>query len=195
MQILMLKGLPAFCIENPLYGIIISMGYVKDLSGNKYNYLKVIERANDRFSPSGARRYYWLCKCDCGVVKEIEASALKSSKIKSCGCRSKDWHKLHSGDKNPNWKGGRIVDSFGYVLLYMPSHPRAKSNGYVREHIVVMESKIGRALLSGENVHHKNGVRSDNRESNLELWVTSQPSGKRVGDLLDYAKEIMNRYG
>ena len=54
MQILMLKGLPAFCIENPLYGIIISMGYVKDLSGNKYNYLKVIERANDRFSPSRA---------------------------------------------------------------------------------------------------------------------------------------------
>lgn len=170
------------------------MREVEDLSGNSYGHLTVISRAEDRFSPSGARRYYWLCLCDCGVQKEIEAGALKSGKTKSCGCRSKDWHRLHTGSKNPNWKGGRIVDSCGYVLLYRPGHHRAKSNGYVREHILVMEEHIGRRLYSSENVHHINGDRTNNRPENLELWNTSQPAGQRVEDKLKWAEEMIKLY-
>jgi len=57
-----------------------------------------------------------------------------------------------------------------------------------------MKEKLGRDLLPGENVHHINGVRDDNRPENLELWVTKQPKGQRPEDLLEWANEIIRRY-
>lgn len=83
-----------------------------------------------------------------------------------------------------NWKGGRTVDQHGYIRLWKPEHPYA-SNGYVLEHRLVMEQRIGRPLLPHEKVHHKNGKRDDNRPENLELWTHKhQPTGARVEDLL-----------
>lgn len=70
---------------------------------------------------------------------------------------------------------------------------RGKPNqaGYVQlsgtyAHRLVMQGKLGRELLPGENVHHRNGDRSDNHPDNLELWYVSQPSGQRVTDLIEY---------
>jgi hypothetical protein len=53
---------------------------------------------------------------------------------------------------------------------------------------------LGRPLYSDENVHHKNGVRDDNRIENLELWSTLQPAGQRVTDKLQWAFEFAGRY-
>lgn len=59
-----------------------------------------------------------------------------------------------------------------------------------------MESVIGRPLLKTESVHHKNGIRYDNRPENLEIWVTGfQPAGQRVRDLVAFAEEVLARYG
>lgn len=91
--------------------------------------------------------------------------------------------------------GGKQIDGLGYVNWMDVTHPMATKNGRVAEHRVVMSEKIGRDLLPGENVHHINGCRHDNRPENLELWVTMQPSGQRPVDLVAFAKEILHRYG
>lgn len=57
-----------------------------------------------------------------------------------------------------------------------------------------MEQQIGRKLLPDETVHHKNGVRDDNRPENLELWSSSHPTGQRVSDKVEWAKMILVRY-
>ncbi|TCO48097.1 HNH endonuclease [Actinocrispum wychmicini] len=57
-----------------------------------------------------------------------------------------------------------------------------------------MEQKLGRPLLVGENVHHINGDRMDNSPENLELWLTRQPHGQRVEDILAWAHAVIARY-
>ena len=74
------------------------------------------------------------------------------------------------GHKHPNWKGGRINDGRGYILIFKPSHPFAKNGRYVYEHRLVMEKHLGRYLKPGEIVHHKNEVRDDNRPDNFRLF-------------------------
>jgi hypothetical protein len=89
----------------------------------------------------------------------------------------------------------RRVDDQGYVHILVPEGtPGRHSNGYVLEHRLVMSEMMGRPLLPEENVHHKNGVRFDNSPDNLELWVTTQPSGQRPDDLCQWAIEILRRY-
>lgn len=82
----------------------------------------------------------------------------------------------------------------GYVLIWKPGHPNAQKSGYVKEHIFVMAEMLGRPVGHDETVHHINGVRGDNRAENLELWVSRHCKGQRVVELVEWAKELLQRY-
>lgn len=62
----------------------------------------------------------------------------------------------------------------GYIAIYFPDHPKCNSEGYILEHILVMEALVGRHLSKDECVHHINGKRDDNRAENLKLMTKSE---------------------
>lgn len=83
----------------------------------------------------------------------------------------------------------------GYVLVFVGKDaPGAIQSGHIFEHRKVMQDILGRPLFADENVHHKNGVRDDNRPENLELWTRSQPRGQRVEDKIRWAREFLALY-
>jgi len=95
----------------------------------------------------------------------------------------------------------RVKSKNGYWLIYRPGHPNAQSRvgkynkGRIFEHIFIMSEHLGRPLKKDETVHHKNGIRDDNRIENLELWKKGQPPGSRVEDKIKWAIELLEEYG
>lgn len=88
--------------------------------------------------------------------------------------------------KRENYGSGWITSN-GYKRLYC-------NGDYNFEHRMVMEEMIGRKLERHEHVHHKNGVKLDNSPDNLELWVSSHPSGQRIDELIEWSIEILQKY-
>lgn len=82
-----------------------------------------------------------------------------------------------AGENHPNWQGGRIKRR-GYVYVFTPHHPFATKAGYVMEHRLVMEAELGRYLEKWEQVHHQNGMKDDNRITNLQIVIIKKHFGK-----------------
>ena len=80
--------------------------------------------------------------------------------------------KYNVGADHPQWKGGRLIDKSGYILI------RVDRRKYIREHRLIMEQHLGRKLQNGEVVHHKNGIRDDNRRANLRYFPSKRAHQK-----------------
>jgi hypothetical protein len=94
----------------------------------------------------------------------------------------------------PGYTKGRRLNGDGYVIRRALGDQRRSA----KEHILVMEKHLGRRLFPTENVHHKNGDRTDNTpppDGNLELWDTSHPPGQRVEDKIAFSKVFLRKYG
>jgi hypothetical protein len=92
-------------------------------------------------------------------------------------------------------KGSGTITKHGYVQIIRKDHPNCHKRGTIFEHVVVMSKFLGRPLAPYENVHHRNGIKHDNRIENLELWSRSQPPGQRVEDKIRWCKEFLDIYG
>lgn len=90
-------------------------------------------------------------------------------------------------------KGSGYITSQGYKII-SKKHPNSSKRGQILEHVLIMSDYIGRPLFKHETVHHKNGIRNDNRIENLELWSHSHPYGQRVEDKINWCKEFLDFY-
>ena len=143
-----------------------------------------VAAANAKRHPADA----WIFKsCEqCGTEVRRQRSQYRNRTFCSVRCRQ----------ENRAANAVRQVTSSGYIKMFVGRHfLGSDSKGHILEHRKVMQEILGRPLLPTENVHHINGVKSDNRPENLELWSTSQPSGQRVEDKLKWAREFLATYG
>lgn len=143
--------------------------------------------------------------CACSYFNKSLGSRAKY--CKPCGIKvSRDNHRKRNRIKNgisltkpilnKKRNGEGYICPQGYKHITVPGHPNAKNKqGRLCEHTVVMCKFIGRALTKNESVHHKNGIRNDNRIENLEIWHRGQPGGQRLEDKIKWAKEFLKQYG
>jgi hypothetical protein len=118
-------------------------------------------------NPSG------LCLCGCGQPTTIaKTSSPKQGILAGHPTKFLRGHagRLLTRERSRSWHGGRWVHKGGYIYIHAPDHPAANRDGYVYEHRLVMERKIGRYLEPHERVHHLDGIKTNNAEDNLVLF-------------------------
>lgn len=151
------------------------------------------------FIPSNGKRRMTIARTclQCKTTERVQVMIIRGCiKVGNLSglCKSCSRHLSHSmpkGEASHNWKGGRRETPHGYIMIHCPDHPCAQ-NDYVFEHRLVMEQKLGRLLLPTETIHHKNGIKDDNRIENLELWTKNHSDGHRYDDLsIDQLEDLI----
>jgi hypothetical protein len=106
----------------------------------------------------------------CGIKTEFKKGLVPWN-------RGKKFPQL-SRENNRNWKGGRHLCKNGYIVLIVSNHPFADKFGRIYEHRFIMEKTLGRYLKPTEHIHHINGIKTDNKPENLQLFKSNSEHKK-----------------
>jgi hypothetical protein len=155
----------------------------------------------------------WRCCVICGEGRWVEIR------------KNHEWDKCHKCAQRKElasgWKGGRFINEQGYAFVWIDNNdfffPMArrksgKVSSYIPEHRLAMAKYLGRCLHTWEQVHHKNGIKDDNRIENLSITINNNHSSdhgkgyidgfakgfidgrsKKIQDLLKRIEQLENR--
>jgi hypothetical protein len=110
-------------------------------------------------------------------IKEIKKKFNETHKKRCKYCGRKIWldsKRCRHCAKYDRKKKKVKKDKSGYIQIYNPKHPYADHKGYVREHRLVVEKKIGRILNPKEAIHHIDCNKQNNKIENLMLFPTQK---------------------
>lgn len=117
--------------------------------------------------------FIWHACEDCGKERWVYSTKGMPITCLCQHCASKKNGFCMRGKHSCHWKGGRKVTNKGYIKIWVTPddffRPMADRHGYVFEHRLVVAKRLSRCLHLWEIVHHKNGVKDDNRDENLQL--------------------------
>lgn len=130
--------------------------------------------------------------CNARLRAKQQSESFVPKKCKQCGkditirqskrvfCSETCQYAWWRGKNHYRWKGGISIHSEGYILVKRPEHPNADKRGWILQHRLIMEDHIRVAdpqspflengyLKTSLVVHHRNGIKSDNVVSNLQV--------------------------
>jgi len=132
-------------------------------------------KLNDIKKESDSHKKIYIACIDCGKEKWVTLRIKQPRSIRCQPCGAK--YAVAHGNKHHCWKGGRRKTSDGYIEVKLQSDsfffPMVNSHICILEHRLIMAKYLGRMLQKWEVVHHKNGIKDDNRLDNLELCTSS----------------------
>lgn len=102
--------------------------------------------------------------------EETRRKMSKAKKGKYIGKNNPMYGVHRRGQKSPSWRGGIIIDKYGYKHKYFPKHPYTDHHGYVSKHRLIVEQYLGIILDPKWVVHHINSIKDDNRIENLMVF-------------------------
>ncbi len=161
----------------------MARGVFEDLTGRRFGSLTALRRGKDYISPSGKRVVRWLCQCDCGNYRLIQAGRLRAGRSKSCGCLRSEFaaeaiRKHNRYEFHGNYiigiteEGDRFVfDTEDYDKI-KDTYWCMNSGGYVmgkRGGRCVQRHRLVTSAEKGSNVDHLNHRPEDNRKVNLRV--------------------------
>ena len=179
----------------------MSASIIMDLTGKRFGRLTVLEIGKPRYQPSGTKRIFCKCQCDCGKIKEIEGQSLRDGKTTSCGCYRSEHNRefqlktnvydltgeygicyfnnggqfifdLEDYDKIKNYTWSRRNEGYAGCTRKENGKPRIY-NAY-RIIMGVEDSKL--------EVDHINGDKWDNRKCNLRIVTHADNTKNRKLD-------------